>query len=82
MDLSKYLPASWRTSLGGLIVFLGVLSTELSTLIDEDPKTNPNIGLVVAAFGAAFGFGSARDKGVSTEQERGRPVSVAQELSK
>lgn len=82
VDLAKFLPVSWRTTLAGVIVLLGVLATELSTLTDDDPKTNPNVGAIVSAFAAFAGFSVARDRKVSTEQERGRPVTTAQELAK
>lgn len=65
---------SFKTSLYGLLAALGVMGTQLMAVIDTDPMTNVSIETLVGAVCTAlaiFGIGAAaRDKNVSTEQER------------
>ena len=72
MDLSSLIPASWRTTLAGIITGIGLLISQGETLIDDDPKTNPDLAACVAAVGVIFLGVSSRDKKVSTEQERAK----------
>ena len=52
---------SWRTSVGGILAGLSILLGQASTLLDNDPATNPSITEIVAAVGM-LGVGlSARD---------------------
>ena len=68
---------SWKTSLFGWLVLLGVLATSLKNLIDGDPSTTFDLHAILAALkdvgiGIPVGIGLlfARDRDVSTEQQR------------
>ncbi len=59
---------SWRTSMSGVLFGLTMLFGQLQTLLDDDPKTNPEYTVVLSAFGLmAVGF-NARDNKVTSEQ--------------
>ena len=60
---------SWRTSLAGIANFVGVLAVQLSAQFDADPNTAPNWALVLSAGVVLFGFLSARDANVTSEQQ-------------
>lgn len=71
MDVSNFIPASWRTTLFGILAAVSVISGQLLTLADDDPKTNPDVSVIAGTLATMFGFAVARDRKVSTEQERG-----------
>jgi len=57
---------SWRTSVAGLVVALGLLMPQYEAYADGDPLTKVDWKVVVTAFGA-LGFGvAARDNKVSS----------------
>ena len=58
---------SWKTTVGGLFLGLGLIFSQLGTLFDDDPNTNPNWELVAAGGGAIVAGVAARDNGVSSE---------------
>lgn len=59
---------SWRTTvsgvLGGLIMLLG----QVYSIIDDDPKTNPEYTVIMAAIGMMSLGLNARDETVTSEQ--------------
>ena len=71
MDVSQFIPASWRTTLFGIIGAISIICGQFLTLADDDPKTNPDISVIAGTVATMFGFAVARDRKVSTEQERG-----------
>lgn len=65
------IPASWRTTVIGVVAGLAIIFGELNNLLDNSPETVFNWQNLVAGL-AALGIGwFARDKGVSSEQEKG-----------
>ncbi len=62
------MPKSWKTTVGGIVLAVSLISGELYKLFDEDPKTEPSIAVIIAAVGA-LGIGiNARDNNVTSEQ--------------
>ena len=57
-----------KTTLGGIILLLGVLFSQLGTFFDADPLTNPDWGMIAGAVGAFWAFLKARDNDVSSEK--------------
>lgn len=64
---------SWRTTVSGIILALGLLLTNVGAFVDEDPETKGNINEVTGALlalGGAIGLGwFSRDKNVSSEAQ-------------
>lgn len=60
---------SWKTTVGGLIVFLTAIMHELQYVLDDDPTTNFGWSVVIAAAGVFIMGLFARDKNVTSEQE-------------
>lgn len=60
---------SWKTTLAGLLVFVGVLITQYQNTLDADPTTVFSWEAVVAAFGVFVGLFFARDKNVTSEEQ-------------
>lgn len=59
---------SWKTTLSGVFAGVILLLGQGQTLLDDDPKTNPEYTVIMAAFGMiALGW-SSRDEKVSDEQ--------------
>ncbi len=68
MDLSKLLGASWKTSLGGIIFFIGGLGTLIIQAGYGDTKWGKiavGISSAAALLGASFGLASAKDASVT-----------------
>ena len=69
---------SYRTTVWGLVaavgIAFGVLGAQLKALTDDDPATTINIEVVCTTLAGIVGLfkmgQNARDKGVSTEEER------------
>lgn len=59
---------SWRTSVAGLGAILISVGAALTAMFDNDPLTNPEWGVVVAAIIAGVGLLAARDNKVTSEQ--------------
>jgi hypothetical protein len=59
---------SWRTSVAGLGAIFVSVGAALTAMFDNDPLTNPEWGVVIAAIIAGVGLLSARDNKVSSEQ--------------
>ena len=62
------LGSSWRTSVAAWGVLATTVGNALNAAFDSDPATNPDWVLVITAALAAFGFISARDNRVTSEQ--------------
>ncbi len=59
---------SWRTSLAGIIAGVTLLLGQIQTILDDDPKTNPDYTRIVEAVSViALGL-AARDEQVTSEQ--------------
>lgn len=62
------MPKSWKTTAGGIVFAVSLISGEVYKLLDDDPKTEPSIAVIIAAIGA-LGLGvNARDNNVTSEQ--------------
>lgn len=64
--------ASWRTTLSGVIGGLIILLGQGMTLLDDDPKTNPDYPTIVGAITMMSIGMNARDEVVTSEQVRGK----------
>jgi len=61
---------SWRTTTIGFLGGVDILINELVAVLDTNPETNMSLEAIGVAF-AAMGIGYfARDRGVSSEQEK------------
>lgn len=58
---------SWKTTIAGIAAAVGAAGTALSAYLDGDPATQPEWGIVVAAFAAAIGLFVARDNDKRSE---------------
>jgi hypothetical protein len=59
---------SWKTTVGGIVLAVSLISGELHKLFDDDPKTEPSVIVIIGALGGA-GIGVfARDNNVSSKQ--------------
>jgi hypothetical protein len=59
---------SWKTTVLGILAGITVISTQLTALLDNDPSTEFQLGLVLAALGT-MGIGLfARDNDKSSEE--------------
>jgi hypothetical protein len=59
---------SWRTTALGICSILAAIAAAGKALLDTDPTTNPDWGLLVAAITAGVGLIVARDNRVTSEQ--------------
>ena len=59
---------SWRTTLSGVFAGIVLLLGQAQTLLDDDPKTNPEYTVIMAAFGMISLGWNARDENVTSEQ--------------
>lgn len=64
---------SWRTTILGVLTFLGVLGFQLKSLWDDDPTTVVDWNAVIAAAGVMFVGFTARDNQVSSEEAGVKP---------
>lgn len=62
---------SWRTTVAGLLVAMGVAGPELAKLFDGVDSTNPAWGLVIGALAAGLGLGAAADHKAAAKQAQG-----------
>lgn len=60
--------ASWRTTAAGIVAILVAVLGAAQTLLDNDPKTNPDWISVGAAMTAGVGLLNARDNKVTSEE--------------
>lgn len=60
--------ASWRTTSAGVLAIVASVLGAAATLLDSDPKTNPDWPALIAAFTAGAGLLNARDNKVTSEQ--------------
>ena len=59
---------NWKTTAAGILGAIGILSTQLSAILDDDPTTSLDIKVIVTALGVlGIGF-LARDKDVSSKK--------------
>ena len=58
---------SWKTTLTGVLAFLGIASQQLVYLVDADPGTNPEWNLVIGGLMTLIMGFTARDNDVSSE---------------
>lgn len=58
--------------MAGLLAVVAIFAGEAATVIDEDPKTNPNISLIVANIGIAIALFNTRDNKVTSEQAKAK----------
>jgi len=69
-QLKKDAVVNYKTTLGGVVAFVAVLSKQLETLFDEDAATNPDYILIIAAASVLMAALFARDADKSTEDSR------------
>ena len=55
------LKLNWKTTLSGVLGFVAVLCYQCQHLLDDDPATNPDIFIIMAAGGALMAAVFARD---------------------
>jgi len=61
---------SWKTTIAGVLSAIGLLSTQLGALLDENPETSLEWPVVMAALGA-LGIGwFSRDSDVSSQGKK------------
>ena len=61
------LSGSWRTTGSGVGAIFVLLGTAIGALVDNDPTTNINLGVLIPALMLAFGNIMSRDNKVSSE---------------
>lgn len=66
MEKPKFL-INWKTTLTGVLAFIAAVSSEVVTLLDDDPATNPEWKIIIAAGAILFGLAAARDGDKSSE---------------
>lgn len=59
---------SWKTTTFGILTAIVAVLGAVGAVIDDDPKTNPDWGTVVAAVTSGLGLAFARDNNVTSEQ--------------
>lgn len=57
-----------RTTWAGILQFLGIAGTQLATLFDNDPATNPEYSLIIGSLLVLLGLSSARDNKVNSKE--------------
>lgn len=63
---------SWKTTVTGIFQFLTIAGTQLLTMIDNDPGTNPEWNIIIASLITMVGLFTARDNDVSSESAGAR----------
>lgn len=63
-----YGKTSWKTTLSGVFAGIVLLLGQAQTLLDSDPKTNPEYTVIMAAVGMISLGWNARDEGITSEQ--------------
>jgi uncharacterized membrane protein YhhN len=59
--------SSWKTSVAGLGAILVAVGVAITAMVDNDPTTTPDWGIVFAAVLAGVGLFFARDNNISSE---------------
>lgn len=62
-----------KTTIAAIITFITILGSAALSLLDDDPKTNPNYDILFAAGATATGLLFARDNTVSDQEAGVRP---------
>lgn len=60
--------ASWKTTVGGVVVFLALFFGEIKDEFDSDPATKADWNVIVEGAGILWIGLSARDSNVSSEK--------------
>lgn len=60
--------ASWRTTVLGITTILAALASVAQAIADNDPATNPDFTVAIAAIMSGIGLIFARDNNVSSEK--------------
>ena len=68
---AKFLGASWRTSLLGILTILGAVGNYGTALLDNDPATVADWKTTSAVVAVGLGLLAARDNKVSSEEAKG-----------
>lgn len=61
------LKTNWKTTVAGILQFLGIAAVEFGYLLDLDPLTVPNWSLIVGSLITLIGLLFARDADVTSE---------------
>ena len=61
---------SWRTTLAGVIQFVVLTGAQFQALLDSDPTTIPQWGIITASLLTLIGLGAARDNTVTSEEAK------------
>lgn len=59
---------SWKTTVLGISAILAAVSAIVQALLDNDPATNPDFTVAVAAIMSGVGLIFARDNNVTSEK--------------
>jgi len=59
---------SWKTTAGGISAILAAIAGAANLMLDNNPATNPDWSVVIAAVTTGFGLIFARDNNVSSEE--------------
>jgi hypothetical protein len=59
---------SWRTTIFGIASIITAIAGSVTAVVDGNPATNPDWGVVIAAIAGGIGLINARDHKVSSEQ--------------
>lgn len=62
------LSGSWKTTLAGIATILTAVGNAVKALVDNDPSTSVDIGVLIAAITAGIGLIMSRDNKVTSEQ--------------
>lgn len=69
-QIPQFMKGSWRTTLVAWATGIGIIANQVVALFDTDPTTVFDYSKLILAAGV-FGIGAlARDKGVSTEEQK------------
>lgn len=64
------IPVNWQPKVFGWLGFISVASTQLLTLNDNDPATNPDVALIWASLSLALGLNFARQANKRSEDQK------------
>lgn len=59
---------SWKTTLAGIMSFITLSWTQVQFLLDTDPLTNPDWGIIIGAVTVLSGLLFARDNDVTSKE--------------
>jgi len=59
---------SWKTTVLGILTILGAVVVAVKAMLDSDPSTMADWGIVATAVTSGLGFIFARDNKVTSEQ--------------